>query len=215
MDANRRALKTWAAATLGILAIEAAAAQAISRAGLPAMSAVGLARAADTVLIFLCLRFFGLARQEIALPRGEFLTGLRKGLLWSAFFGIAAGLGFWAAALIGLDPMRLIRSPAGRLPAAEAMAFWVVGGLIGPVAEELYFRGLLYRVLRPLGAAAAVFGTTALFTLLHPSAGTLPITQIVGGLVFAAAVEKEQNLLVPITIHMLGNSAIFSLAQLI
>jgi membrane protease YdiL (CAAX protease family) len=33
----------------------------------------------------------------------------------------------------------------------------------------------------------------------------------VGGLVFAVAYEIEKSLLVPITIHVLGNFAIFSL----
>jgi membrane protease YdiL (CAAX protease family) len=34
----------------------------------------------------------------------------------------------------------------------------------------------------------------------------------VGGIVFAIAYEKEKNLMVPITIHCLGNLAIFSLS---
>jgi hypothetical protein len=35
---------------------------------------------------------------------------------------------------------------------------------------------------------------------------------VVGGVLFAAAYEKEKNLLVPVTIHCLGNLAIFSLS---
>ena len=37
------------------------------------------------------------------------------------------------------------------------------------------------------------------------------IVQAIGGVVFAAACELEKNLLVPITIHCLGNLAIFLL----
>jgi membrane protease YdiL (CAAX protease family) len=33
----------------------------------------------------------------------------------------------------------------------------------------------------------------------------------VGGIVFAIAYEKEKSLMVPVTIHCLGNMAIFSL----
>ncbi len=214
MDANRRALNAWTAATIGILTIEALAAWTLARSGIPAMAVIGLARAADIGLIALCLRLFRLDRREIALPRGGGLPGLRKGLLWSAAFGAAAAAGFAVAALIGLDPLRLIRSPAGVLRTQETIVFFAVGGFIGPVAEELYFRGLMYRVLRPWGAPAAILGTTALFTLLHPGAGPVPITQIAGGILFATAVEKEKNLLVPITIHVLGNLAIFTLACL-
>lgn len=214
MDADRRALTAWSVATIGILAIEALAAGALARTHIPALAAIGIARAADIALIALCLRLFRLDRREIALTRGGFLPGLRKGLIWSAAFGAAAALGFALAALLGLDPLRLIRSPVGVSSAQEVLVFFAVGGIIGPVAEEIYFRGLLYRVLRPWGAPAAILGTTALFTLLHPSAGTIPITQVTGGILFAVAVEKEKNLLVPITIHVLGNLSIFSLAHL-
>jgi hypothetical protein len=34
----------------------------------------------------------------------------------------------------------------------------------------------------------------------------------VGGIVFAVAYELEGNLMVPITIHVLGNTAIFALS---
>ena len=214
MDADRRALRAWSVATIAILAIEALAAWVLARSGIPALVAIGLARAADIALIALCLRLFRLDRQEIGLVRGGLLSGLRQGLLWSAAFGAAAALGFAIAALLGLDPLRLVRSPASGLHTNETVLFFAVGGFIGPIAEEIYFRGLLYRVLRPWGAPAAILGTTILFTLLHPWAGPVPVTQIAGGILFAAAVEKEKNLLVPITIHVLGNLSIFSLAHL-
>jgi hypothetical protein len=44
--------------------------------------------------------------------------------------------------------------------------------------------------------------------------GFIPITQLVGGIVFALAYEKEKNLMAPITIHCLGNLAIFSIGLL-
>jgi uncharacterized protein len=46
--------------------------------------------------------------------------------------------------------------------------------------------------------------------LVHPMDRSLPVTQIIGGLLFAVAYEVEGNLLVPITIHALGNLAIFT-----
>jgi hypothetical protein len=89
--------------------------------------------------------------------------------------------------------------------------FFVVGGLIAPVAEEIFFRGIVYGFLRRWGFAVALIGSTLLFAWVHPGAG-VPITQIIGGLVFAAAYEIEGNLAVPITIHVLGNTAIFGLS---
>ena len=38
---------------------------------------------------------------------------------------------------------------------------------------------------------------------------------MIGGILFAVAYEMEKNLLVPITIHVLGNLAIFTLALII
>ena len=54
--------------------------------------------------------------------------------------------------------------------------------------------------------------STVLFVLPHLGGTVLPFTQIIGGLVFAVVYEKEKNLLVPITIHCLGNMAIFGIA---
>ena len=51
------------------------------------------------------------------------------------------------------------------------------------------------------------------FVAMHLPAG-LPVTQVVGGLVFALAYEYSGSLLAPILIHALGNLAIFSLALL-
>lgn len=50
--------------------------------------------------------------------------------------------------------------------------------------------------------------------LAHPAGFGFPMPQITGGILFAMAYEKEENLIVPITIHILGNIAIFSLALL-
>ena len=85
--------------------------------------------------------------------------------------------------------------------------------IVAPFAEELFFRGLLYGFFRRWGAPFAIILSTALFTFAHPLRG-LPLTQIVGGLLFALAYEVEGNLLAPITVHVLGNLAIFTLSAL-
>jgi len=60
----------------------------------------------------------------------------------------------------------------------------------------------------------AVTVSTLLFVLPHLTGAGFPVTQLAGGLVFALAYEKEDNLMVPITIHCLGNLAIFSIGLL-
>jgi uncharacterized protein len=85
-----------------------------------------------------------------------------------------------------------------------------VGGIVAPIAEEVVFRGLIFGYLRRWGLTAAVLISTALFAALHLP--TIPVTQVVGGAVFAIAYHMGGSLMVPIVIHMLGNLAIFTLS---
>jgi membrane protease YdiL (CAAX protease family) len=87
-----------------------------------------------------------------------------------------------------------------------------VGGIISPVVEEIFFRGILFGFFRRWGATTAVVLSTILFVLPHLKRGAIPVTQMVGGVVFAAAYEKEKSLAAPIIIHSLGNLSIFSLS---
>ena len=95
----------------------------------------------------------------------------------------------------------------------ELALYFVIGGFIAPVAEELCFRGILYTFFRRWGIMTAMVASTAIFVMLHTIHG-LPVIQIVGGIVFAMAYETSRNLTVPITIHCLGNLAIFTLSLL-
>ncbi len=214
MAAERIALKTMALATAGVIAIELLARRAISGLALPPLAGVGLARAADIALMAGVVAASEEGWAGMGLGRGGLRRGLGRGLIWSAGFGTLAGIAALAGFLAGVDPLRMIRMtvPAGRV---ESALLLVVGGLIGPLAEEIYFRGILYGFLRRWGVVAAMGGSTAIFVGLHPGGGGIPVTQIVGGLLFAAAYEIEKNLLVPIVIHVLGNLAIFGLAILL
>ena len=82
---------------------------------------------------------------------------------------------------------------------------------MAPLAEELYFRGVLYGWLRRFGPAVAVIGSTLVFVAAYPNLVPIPITQLIGGLVIAISYEIEKNLMVPILVHGLGNAALFSL----
>lgn len=139
----------------------------------------------------------------------DFRNGIRKGIIWSAVFAALAAAGAMICLAVGINPLKLIRV---RLPSGtgEIVLFFLVGGLVGPIAEELFFRGVIYGFLRKWGFIAALFGSTAMFVFAHGWGG-IGIPQLVGGLVFAAAYEYEKNLLVPIIIHVTGNLALFSL----
>ncbi len=211
METNRRLLRAWVIATAGIVVLEVLASGPGSRLGLPVLLRTGLLRAIEACWIFTALFLAGLGRREIFLPEGGVGRGVRRGLLWSAGFGALVLALFAVLRGLGRDPLRWL-GVGGGLPSDPVLYLAVACG-VGPAVEELYFRGLLYRVLRTRGRLLAVGGTTLVFGLLHAGAGGLPWVPLVGGALFATALEIEKNLLVPITIHVLGNTALFALAR--
>jgi membrane protease YdiL (CAAX protease family) len=210
MESKHVALKTLALAAAGVVGIEALARWAIGRWGLAPLIGTGLARLMDIAWMMLITSLPPPGWARIGLGRGSLQTGLRRGLIWSAAFGALAALGWGALHAAGIDPLRLLYPGPVARPANLALLF-LAGGFIGPVAEEIFFRGVIYGYLRRWGFWPALGVSTLIFTLLHTGAAGLPVPQIVGGLVFAAAYEIEKKLLVPITIHVLGNLALFSL----
>lgn len=83
---------------------------------------------------------------------------------------------------------------------------------LGPVAEELFFRGLLYGVLRhrvPRVAAMLISG--AAFAGLHGTPiGFIPITTL--GCLLAVVYERTGSLIAPIAVHIVHNTLLMSLA---
>jgi hypothetical protein len=80
--------------------------------------------------------------------------------------------------------------------------------IIGPIVEELFFRGFLYPALRKkVGSILSIFLSAALFSLLHMTfVGFLPIFFL--GILLAYIYEKSGSLLPSITIHIIHNSSI-------
>jgi len=210
MEPNRVTLKTLGLAGAGVVGIEALARWAIGRWGIDPLIGTALARLIDIAWMALIISMPPQGWAQMGLALGSWQAGLRKGLIWSAGFGALAALGWGALHAAGIDPLRLLHSGPAPRPANPALLF-LVGGFIGPVAEEIFFRGLIYGYLRTWGFWPALALSSLIFTLLHAGTAGPPVPQIVGGLVFAVAYEIEKTLLVPITIHILGNLALFSL----
>lgn len=165
-------------------------------------------RMADILIILAFARFFAPAASLPGLIPMDLKTGVIRGMAWSAGFGIIAALGLLGIFLAGYDPFAMLRV---RLPAAPGrlFLFFMTAGVIGPLAEELFFRGVIFAGLRRWGFAVALAGSTLLFILAHPARGGIALPQAVGGLVFAFSYEIEKNLLVPFIIHATGNLALF------
>ena len=88
------------------------------------------------------------------------------------------------------------------------MAFSLLAAcVIGPVVEEIFFRGFLYPALRKyFGIGWTLFITSAFFALVHENAFSfVPIFFL--GLVLSYLYEKRNNLLSCISLHVLHNTA--------
>lgn len=146
---------------------------------------------------------------DLGLRKEDIRPGLVRGLIWSLAFGGLVLAAFGGFMLAGIDPLPWLRvRPGAALP--DQIALFLVGGLAGPLAEEVVFRGVLYGLFRPWGVAIALGASTAVFVLLHGAGGGF--VQAVGGLLFALAYEREGKLMTPVAIHVLGNCALFSLS---
>jgi membrane protease YdiL (CAAX protease family) len=198
---------------LAVALLEAAAAFVGGALQLPRLWLITVVRTMQILIVLTLavirtggLHLFGLNKKAL-------LPGFIKGLVWSAGFGVAAGGLFLGLFIAGYNPLMLIRSP---LPqgTARLILFFCVGGIVAPIAEEIVFRGLIFGYLRRWGLPAAILISTALFAVIHLvfRNPTIPVTQIVGGLVFAVAYHMGKSLMVPIVIHTLGNLAIFTLS---
>lgn len=195
-----------------VVLLEAAAVVAGDRMGIPRLWLTGAVRTLQAAAVCAAALFVGGGLGRIGLDRKHWCIGLKQGLGWSAGFAVAAGLmlaGLWIA---GFHPLSMIRAT---LPASAdtRILYFIVGGGLAPIAEEIVFRGVVFGGLRRLGLAAAVLISTALFAAAHPGPA-LPVTQIVGGVVFALAYHKSGSLVAPIVIHCLGNLSIFTLSLL-
>jgi uncharacterized protein len=172
---------------------------------------IGGTRFVQVLLMIWIVKTYGGGLVSIGLEFSGLLHGFRRGLLWSLAFGVAALLSFFLLLILGVNAFRVILTPIPR-NAQDCMLLILIGGIIAPVAEEIFFRGVLYGFLRRWGVATALIITTLLFVLSHPLDRGVPFAQIAGGLIFAVAYEWEGNLLVPIMIHVLANLAIFTLS---
>lgn len=213
MASDPVALTPLAIATAGVVAIEGLARWAIAQQGVNPLAAIGAARLLGIGWMALIVSHSRGGWSRTGMVGTGWMSGLIRGFVWSAGFGILAAFGFALLHLAGFEPLRIIRPKPTVAPSQHALLF-LVGGLIAPIAEELYFRGLLYGYLRRWGFWPALLLSTLVFTVLHQGALGTILPQAVGGLVFATAYEIEKNLLVPIVIHALGNAAIFSLTAL-
>ena len=216
METDKIKLSTLIISIAGIAVVELVARMLISRHLLAPLTGLGLARLAEIIFMLILIPLQGKRLSTIGLSSSQVYRGVKRGFIWAISFGVAAAVVLFVFYFAGIRVTTLFRM---QLPSESSalITFLLVGALIGPIAEEIFFRGILYGFFRKWGIPAAIILSTLLFVLPHlrSSGPVIPITQLIGGILFAVAYEIEKNLLVPIIIHISGNLAIFALSLLI
>jgi len=214
MSTGRIDLRILLYSCLVIIFVEIITRFAIVHAAMPDLLVIGAARIIETSLLIVIVSHWGEGLSAVGLDSNLFFEKLYRGFIWSAAFACIGGLSLFAIHIFSQYPLIHLRVS---LPenSIDIILFFVVGGLIAPITEELFFRGILYGFLRQWGILLAVGGSTFIFSLAHYLTGNLQPIQVIGGLVFALTYETEKHLIVPIVIHVLGNLAIFTFALLV
>jgi hypothetical protein len=201
--------KVFLISVLVILACEAGA--HLLAGALSPLTTTLIIRLVQGNLLLLLLKFTpgGLALAGVS---RQYLTkGIKTGAVWSILFGCIVLLLGGTLFLAGLNPLRLVRSPIP-FTGVDLFLFFLTGGVVAPIAEELFFRGILYVYLRQFNIVVAVILSTLIFAFSHGFNGGVPFFQIIGGLVFALSFEHSKSLAAPVIIHVLGNLALFTLS---
>jgi hypothetical protein len=92
----------------------------------------------------------------------------------------------------------------------EMLLLLIPVAILVPITEELFFRGMIYPLLRGYGAIVAVVGSAAIFAAAHVVPLLLPALFFVG-LIWGLLREWSKSILPSIMLHATQN-ALFLLA---
>ncbi len=120
--------------------------------------------------------------------------------LLPAFVLLTAGLSLGWSALA--RRMGLPLTPV--TPREPFLLALLLDALLPALAEEIFCRGALFSVLRPLGRRAAILGSAILFAMMHANAAQIPYA-LLAGLLLALLYELTGSLLFPFLFHFANN----------
>ena len=172
---------------------------------------------ASLLMIYVILKVIRLRGQNPSDVFGLGLRGLAKHMLpglaaffvFMPFFAAVAYLSRWILVQLQGDNVNLVQDVVSKLIKTSSpsvmMQIAVAAVIIAPLAEELFFRGFLYGVLRRhVRPVIAIPAVGLLFGATHaPLAAAIPIGLL--GCFLCYVYEKTGRLTVPIAIHFLFN----------
>ncbi len=135
--------------------------------------------------------------------------GMTSGSFWRLlvlFLGTQGLLQVWVILvetslnMLGLSAISAIESASG---GADTISMFLYVCLGAPIAEEILFRGLLLRSLKPYGKGFAIFATAFLFGIFHGNLVQTPFAFLVG--LILGYVALEYSIGWAMVLHMINN----------
>jgi membrane protease YdiL (CAAX protease family) len=166
-----------------------------------------------TVAALLALSTIGLKPADLGLRRP--FVAARTAVAWTVGVYVAQYLAIVIYELAGAHVRVAFAFPQhGHQAALSAFAVFAI--VIGPAAEEILFRGVLYRLLRERGGIVlALVVQAAAFAFMHWFAGA-PLANVpiygLGGVGLGLLYERTGSLLPGIAMHAFINASAFELA---
>lgn len=184
------------------------------------LGALAILTGTQLALLLVAWLFVGLPNALAGLPRW---TGRAPGR--DALMAVGIGIGSWIGGSVLAALVALVLEAVGIEPdmqaaeqALQAIDPWLVVipvVVLAPIAEEIFFRGVvLNALLREAGARWATFGSATLFALVHASVvAFLPI--LILGVILAWVARRTRGLLAPIVVHATFNGLSVLVALLV
>lgn len=102
--------------------------------------------------------------------------------------------------LFGLSAIGILEQVSGQ---SDSVSMFLYASIAAPIAEELLFRGLVLRTLRPFGKKFAIFGSAVLFGIYHGNLLQTPYTFLIG--LVLGYVTVEYSIFWAIMLHGFNN----------
>ena len=131
---------------------------------------------------------------------GKFFAILSIFLGGQLVYSVLLSVFEWAFNLVGLTLTETAEQVSG---ASDTFSMFLYVGLFAPVAEEILFRGLLLRMLRPYGKRFAILATAFLFAMFHGNFVQSPYAFVIGLVLGYVAVEY--SMVWAMVLHMINN----------
>lgn len=155
---------------------------------------------------------FGFARNRLASRFADrawlahLMTGLGGGVLVMALSaGVQAAMGKWGVEQTQLLDFTWVRE----LSPPQFAVVWLVGAVLGPISEEVFFRGIVFRgYLQTKGPLTAYLVSSVVFALLHLNPPAFPPILVLG-LVLAWLYRSTQSLMPCMLAHGFNNGVAF------